>query len=180
MKGHLKAKKHADNVKRREAKETRERDIARSLVAHDESHPRGETLPTGQWVYRVKVGTSFLRAGVPLSKLECFRDILEEHAYRLTDRRHMSDLVPFILTEKQARIKRKIEGRDVSVIFDGTTRLGEAMAVVIHFVSDEWALEQRLLQLKMLAKSMTGDEIARELISVLSTSYSIMKKRYAW
>lgn len=44
---------------------------------------------------------------------------------------------------------------------------------MIRFVSEEWVLEQRLLQLKMLAKSMTGEEIARELISVLSTSYSI-------
>ena len=173
LKGHMKTKKHADSVKRREAKELRERDIARSLMAHDESHPRGETLPTDQRVYRVKVVTAFLRAGVPLSKLECFRDILEEYAYRLTDRHYMSDLVPFILMEEQAKIKQEIEGKDVSVIFDGTTRLGEAMAVVIRFVSDDWRVEQRLLQLKTLAKSMTGEEIARELISVLSTSYSI-------
>ena len=173
LKGHVKTKKHADSVKRREAKEIRERDIAKSLKAHDKSHPRGETLPTDQRVYRVKVVTSFLRAGVPLSKLGCFRDILEEHAYRLTDRHYMSDLVPFILVEEQAKIKQEIEGKDVSVIFDGTTRLGEAMAVVVRFVSDEWEIEQRLLQLKMLAKSMTGEEIAREVISVLSTSYSI-------
>ena len=175
LKGHIKTKKHADGVKRREAKEIRERDIARSLKAHDESHPRGETLPIDQRVYRVKVVTFFLRAGVPLSKLESFRDILEEHAYRLTDRHYtgMSDLVPFILTKEQAKIKQEIEGKDVSVIFDGTTRLGEAMAVVIRFVDNEWKIEQRLLTLKMLAKSMTGEEIARELVSVISTSFSI-------
>ena len=57
----------------------------------------------------------------------------------------MSDLVPFILSEEQTKIKGEIEGRDVSVIFDGTTRLGETMAVVVCFVSDEWTLEQRLL-----------------------------------
>ena len=72
LKGHIKTKKHADGVKRREAKEIHERDIARSLKAHDESHPRGQTLPIDQRVYRVKVVTSFLRAGVPLSKLESF------------------------------------------------------------------------------------------------------------
>ena len=73
LKSHIKSKKHADSSKRREAKEARERDIAKSLVAHDRSHPGGETLPTER-VYRVKVVTFFLRAGVPLSKLECFRD----------------------------------------------------------------------------------------------------------
>ena len=127
LKSHIKTKKHADSSKGRETKEGWERDIAKSLVAHDKSHPGGETLPTEQRVYRVKVVKSFLRAGVPLSKIECFRDILEEHAYQLTDRHHMTDLVPFILTEGQARIKREIEGKDVSVIFHDTTRLGEAI-----------------------------------------------------
>ena len=46
-----------------------------------------------------------------------------------------------ILTEEQTRINGEIAGGDVLVIFDGTTRLAEA-------VSDEYALEQRVLQLK--------------------------------
>lgn len=33
----------------------------------------------------------------------------------------------------------------VSVIFDGTSRLGEAMAVVVCFVSVEWVVIQCLL-----------------------------------
>ena len=56
-------------------------DIVQAPVMHDESHLRRETLPTDQRVYGVKVVTAFLRAGVPLSKLECFRDILEEHTF---------------------------------------------------------------------------------------------------
>lgn len=35
------------------------------------------------------------------------------------------------------------------------------------------ALEQRLLELKTLAKSMTGEEIAREVLGVLSTRYGV-------
>ena len=104
LKIHLKSRKHADSVKKREANEARERDIAQAIVVHDRSHPRGETLPTNQSMYRIKVVSAFLKAGVPLSKLECFRQILEEHAYRLTDRRHMPDLLPFILAEDQVKI----------------------------------------------------------------------------
>ena len=89
LKIHLKSRKHAESVKKREANEVRERDIAQAIVVHDRAHPRGETLPTNQRVYRIKVVSAFLKAGVPLSKLECFREILEEHAYRLTDRRHV-------------------------------------------------------------------------------------------
>ena len=86
---HLKSKKHADPTKKRDRMEARERDIAQALVVHDKTHPRGETIPTTQRVYRVKVVTTFLKAGIPLNKIDCFRDLLEEHAYRLTDRRHI-------------------------------------------------------------------------------------------
>ena len=51
-------------------------------------------------------------------------------------------------------------------MFDGTTQLGEAVAVVLRFVSKEWTLEQRLVKLHILAKSMKGEEIARETSSV--------------
>ena len=66
---------------------------------------------------------------VPLSKLDVFKDLLEENMFRLTDRRHMSDLV-----HEQADIEAEISGKPVSVVFDGTTRLGEAMVIVVRFV----------------------------------------------
>lgn len=100
------------------------------------SNPNSEMLPMQQRVYRVKVVTAFLWAGGPLNKLDHFRDILEESAYSLTDRLLMSDLVPIIFDEELAKIKQETEGQTVSVIFDVTTRLGEAMAVVVCFVSN--------------------------------------------
>ena len=90
----------------------------------------------------MRVLTCFLRAGVPLRKCE----LLEENATRLSDRRHMSDLIPFVLKEEQQRIKQEISSKGVSVIFDGTSGLGEALAVVVRFVSDDWTIEQRLLR----------------------------------
>ena len=54
-------------------KEKRERDIAGALAVYDEyTHPKGETLPTDHRVYHIKVVTSFLKAGVPLTKLDYF------------------------------------------------------------------------------------------------------------
>ena len=48
-----------------------------------------------------------------------------ERAYKLADQRGMHDLIPFVASEEQKRIKQEIEGGDVSVVFDGTTRLGD-------------------------------------------------------
>ena len=42
----------------------------------------------------------------------------------------MSDIVPLIFSQEQAQIKEELNGKDLSVIFDGTTRLGEAMAIM--------------------------------------------------
>ena len=45
--------------------------------------------------------------------------------------------------------------------------------MVLHFVSSDWRVEQRLVKVQMLSKSLTGEEIARELINVLLVTYSI-------
>ena len=172
VKNHVQSTKHLDS--KLQVKQKHEQDIAQQLQKHNaEVHQRGESLPLDQRVYRVTVVRSFLRAAVPLNKLDCFRDLLEENAYHLSDRRHMSDLVPFILKEEQCRIRKEIADKHVAVIFDGTTRLGEALAIVLRFVSDDWTLEQRLVRMQLLAKILKGEEIARELIHVLSTDYSI-------
>ena len=138
---HMKSTKHLEGKKRLEANVARERSIADALRVHNEKHHlKGETSSDSQQVYRVKVMTCFLKAAVPLCKLDCFRELLEEHAYRLSDRCHLSNLIPFIRSEEESKIQQEISGKPVSVIFDGTTRLGEALAIVVRFVDDEWLL----------------------------------------
>lgn len=144
------------------------------MQKHNECHHlEGETLPINQQVYRVKVLTAFLGAAVPLNKLDCLKQLFEENGLCLTDRSHLANLIPFVLEEKRAHIKEEMKGKQVSVILDGTTHLGEAMAIVLRFVSEYWETQQRLVRLQMLAKSMIGEEITRELISTLSVQYGI-------
>ena len=168
---HIASNKHKVGKEKLALKESRERDIAK--VNDEANHPVGETLPMEQRVYRVKVLKSFLGAAVPLTKLDSFRELLEENRYRLSDRRHVSDLVPLVVSQEQADIKNELSGQPVSVIFDGTTRLGEAMAIVLRFIDESFTIQQRLVRLQLLAKCMTGEEIARELINSLSAQYSI-------
>ena len=86
VKSHVRSTKHQERQSKRHSKELKERDIATALTTYsNEVHNRGETLPVDMQVYRVKVVSTFLCAGIPLSKLDFFRDILEENAYRLCD-----------------------------------------------------------------------------------------------
>ena len=49
-------------------------------------------------------------------------------------------------------------------MFDGTTRLGEAMVMLLHYC---------LIRLQLLVKSLSGEEIARVAISTLQLKYHI-------
>ena len=112
---------------------------------------------------------------IPLAKVDCpanARGLLEEGALKLTHSSRLADYVPVIQGEEKKRIRSEIDGQDVSIIFDGTTRLGEALAVVLRFFSG-WKIQQRLVRISLLAKSMTGEEAARELLTVLSTELGI-------
>ena len=175
VQNHIKSKKHAESKEKLKARVARELDIAEALKAHDaETHRKGETLPIEHNVYRVQVVMAFMRAGIPLWKLDCsdLRNLLEQNGYRLTDPRHLLDIVPFILRKERACIRSEIQGKYLSVVFDGTTRLGEVLAVVVRFISD-WSIEQRLVRLEFLQKSLNGEELARQLLGTLSVSLGI-------
>ena len=97
-------------------------EIVEAMKVYDRAeNPICETLPEAHRLYRLKVVRTFLLAGVPLTKLNMFKDLLEEYAYRLTDRRHMSDMIPFILQQEKDLVKREMNGKHVSIVFDGTS-----------------------------------------------------------
>ena len=98
---------------------------------------------------------------------------MEENGYRLTDKRHLFDLIPFILEEEKQNIKLSIQGKWLSVIFDGTSHCGEALAILVRYIDDSWNVQQQLLSITMLSKSLTGEEIAHDLTQELSVNYSI-------
>ena len=124
-------------------------------------------------MFRVKVVKTFLCAGVPISEVNVFRELFEETGFQLTDMRYMFDLIPFILKEIETKIKQEIEGKHVSAIFDGITHLGEALAIVLRFISPSWTIQRVFFRLQLFTKSLRGEEVARELIRILSTQYDV-------
>lgn len=174
IKLHLKSAKHQKGKERLKTNEKQQVDISKALQAYSSKHhPVGENLPEITRIYRVKVVSAFLKAGVPLSKVDSFRDIFEEHSFSLCDSSKLRQLIPFILDKEIQDIKRAIEGKSVAVIFDGTTHVCEAMVVVLRYVDDDWKIKQLVCRLMLLAKSMTGEEVAHQLIATLSTELSI-------
>ena len=48
----------------------------------------------------------------------------------------MSQLIPFAIGKEYKSVSREILGKELSIIFDGTTRDGGALAVLARFVQD--------------------------------------------
>ena len=138
-----------------------------------EHHSAGETLPVSTRVYRIKVVTSMLKAGVPLAKIDFFRDLQEENGYALTNSSNLRQLLPFILKEEIASVKEEISGKPVSITFDGTTHVCEAMVVLLRYMSSDLVIKQKVCRLMLLEKSMSGEEVAGQIITVLLTELGI-------
>ena len=78
---------------------------------------------------------AFLKSGTPLSRLEYFRELFEETGFSITSSSHMRQLIPFIL-EENSTISKELMGKDVSIIFDGATRDGEVLVLLLRFVDE--------------------------------------------
>ena len=101
----------------------------------------------------------------------------EENGNQLTDSRHMFDLVPLSSRRSIVVWGQRLKGNTyVSAISDGTLCLVEVLAVVVHFISD-CTIQQSLVHLEFLMKSMSVEEVAWEFISVLSITLSVESHR---
>ena len=106
IKNHTCSAKHHNEKKRLKRKEKREQEIAVARKAHNaDVHLVREGVPVDRsaGVPR-ESGDTFLCPGVPLNKVEAFRELLEEGAYRLSGQHSLSDLIPFILKREKAQV----------------------------------------------------------------------------
>ena len=171
------SKKHRLNKGKLKKIGKREEDIVQALQKYDQEHyPKGETLSTPTRVFRIKVVQAFLKGGTPLNRLEFFREILEEAGMSLSSSCNIHQLIPFILEEEYKFLARELKGKDVGIIFDGTTREGEALVVLVHFVH-EWEVKSRLVRFQITQNSVNGDELVRIIIKVLHRKLDVPQRQ---
>ena len=84
----------------------------------------------------------------------------------------MSQFIPLVLEEEKKRLKAVVNQGPIGIIFDGTTRLGEAIVIVVRFL-DGWVIRQRLVRLHTVAKAVTGQDLTRFINPCLANEYQI-------
>ena len=106
-----------------------------------------------------------------MSKIDCLRLFLEKFGHRLTSQSHLRVLILSVLQNEKETLKSELsEAKAVSTIFDDSTRLGarEALTIIVRFVDSQWNVQQRLVRLQVLAKSLKAEELAQCLIQALA------------
>ena len=77
IKGHVQSAKHSQRKKQLAEKRSREHAISQAFKYYEqEVHRSGETRSEAHKLWQVKVVTTFMRAGVPLAKIDHFKDLL--------------------------------------------------------------------------------------------------------
>ena len=89
---------------------------------------------------------------------------------------YLSECIPVVHSMYVKQVSAELEGVPVSIIFDGSTRLGEAFALVVKFVTTDLKICQRLLSLKCVAKSMSASDVSGLLVDVLMENFHLSRR----
>ena len=173
VKKHVSSIKHIkalENIKKSKKKDQNIKD----LLAKTSGGAKGSTLPEDMRLYQHELVKALLKAGSPLLKVDILRPFLEKYGHPLTSRNHLAECIPMILQKKIDFVKSEIAANSAfPEIFDESTRLGEALAIIVRFIDKDWNIQQRPLKLEILAKSMNVEELAQRLIQCLAVDYGM-------
>jgi hypothetical protein len=126
-------------------------------------------------LYRYRVVEAMLAAGVAIEKVDQLRPLLERAQNSLTDSHHLKVFIPKIETREIEKLIEEAAGQRVTIIFDGTTRLGEALVILLRWIPADFAkVEQRLIAFRTTFKHTSGAELAQLIMSVLLTTMKLL------
>ncbi|KAL1511483.1 hypothetical protein AB1Y20_006281 [Prymnesium parvum] len=108
-----------------------------------------------------------LASGTPLSVCDKFRPLLQRAGFALTDSSHLKVFIPRIEETEVKRLKKELDGQYISISFDGTTRLGEAICCTTRWCSATFELEKRLLDVTTVEKHVDHKGLATHLADLV-------------
>ena len=147
---HISSDRHCRGKEARSAQALRQEKELKSWNPYQKRHADDisgtgltHAVESAQSLARIEVVSMFLKAEIPLTKITDLRALLEEGSARLTGESHLRTYIHFIQEMEAAKVKAELAHHPpVSVIFDGSTHRGEALAVLVHFVNEQFEIVQ--------------------------------------
>ena len=125
---------------------------------------------------------AWLGAGIPLAKLQNakLKSVLEDGHPRLATSSTLSEQIPLIhaveLDKARSELRKNIKPRgdngeidtmEIALFLDGATRVAEGYCFVARFVFEGY-IQQRIIALRMLSKSLTAAKVADQFNKVVT------------
>ena len=128
------------------------------ILTYYAAHPgeRQSSVGGDEMVFRYRTVETFLASGTPLSVCDIFRPLLQRAGFALTEHRNLKVFIPRIEEHQIQLLKSELSEQYISVAFDGTTRLGEAINVVGRWCSSNFEIVNRLLDFTTLEKHVNA------------------------
>lgn len=125
-------------------------------------------------IFRIRVVETLLGSGIPLARADTLRTLLERAGVSLTHSSHLaSTCIPLIHEREVAMIHSELSTQYICFIFDGTTRLGEAVNVVYRYCTADFVICHRLVDFTTTKAHMNGAELAQHLNEVLTSKMKL-------
>jgi hypothetical protein len=180
LKVHVESSGHKSKFAVATAKTNDDCDVKSFLEDWCTEHPQEActTVPYNLQLHRYRIVEALLGNGIALNKVDGLRPVLERASDNaLTDRSHLLQYIPKILAYENKRILADIKDQYITFIFDGTTRLGEAVNIVYRFCPADFSkIYLRLADFTTLEKHMNGDELGLHLNEVLTNEVKVPTK----
>eukprot|EP00966_Prymnesium_polylepis_P117858 2724956-Prymnesium_polylepis.1 len=95
---------------------------------------------------------TFLAAGLPPKKIDDLAGLLKGD---ICDSSQMKLFIPKVEAFEFQRLRAELKGEKVTVIFDGTTRLGEAIVILLRWCPSDFSrIQMRLVTVATAEKHM--------------------------
>ena len=176
VKVHLNSDRHKENLVKWMEKNKTDAAVKEFLEQYFQENPDEEhaSVSADVQLYRWRVVEACLFAGIALNKIDDLRELLERGGTALTASTHLKAMVPNIEEFELVRLRKELVGQRVCVIYDGTTRLGECIAVLLRWCPVGFTkIEQRLVALRTTEKHMDGDELGALINTILGTTCQV-------
>ena len=149
--------------------------IMQELGEYFQSHPDEicSTVKPDVSLFRYRVTESFMFAGVPPAKIDKLRTLLERSGQSLCSSSHLKMMIPKVESDEFVRIMEEVSGQLVTAIFDSTTRVGEALNILLRFCTNEFRLVQRLIGFITTKRHMNAVEVQTVITQLLLTRLQV-------
>lgn len=134
------------------------------------AHVVGGCVSEADQAFRFATVRTLMGSGIPFNKLERGLKTLLQRcgSASLGDTADLKrTYIPLVRNEEYELLKKELQGEYFSVIFDGTTRCGEVLAVVVRFCTADFKIEHRLIALRTAAKHMSGAHLSAMIVRIL-------------